>query len=405
MNQVIIYTQAYDAQKTIERTIKSVVSQTYTNWVWHLVDNGSTDKTSQIIHAYAAQDARIIPARNQKNHVWESGNSVFEVLSRYENGDYFCWLDADDEYTADFLEKMLAFIARNQLDVGACGYDFIDSSTNKSLGVRKLNQDVILQGSAFETHFPAYHQFMRTSWCKLYSLSVLRSFDFEIFNQVSYGWDTIFAMGAFRRAKRVGILAESLHKYYVSPKSVSYQFDKKRIGSDRILHETACSFLVEKGGYVSPRNEDFLLAVYMNALKDTLNVLLNARISPREKTAGVIEIVTHKYTGRLMAKEGLGLEVGSLAQMSAQRKELFSTLAHWLLSQNEVSDELIEEYCNAGEMLSAVIENADGWLFFKKLRVRFFLEQNRKDEARDSLNELAELIPNDPDVMDFQQSC
>lgn len=401
--KVILYTQAYNSKETMERTIRSVVSQTYTNWTWHLVDNGSTDKTSRIIRAYAAQDARIKPSRNQKNHVWESGNSVFEILTQYDDGDYFCWLDADDEYKPDFLEKIFDFIQRNHLDIAACGTDLIDSCTNKNLGTRKLNQNLILQGNAFETYFPAYHQFMRTSWCKLYSLSVLRSFDFGIFNQVSYGWDTIFAMGAFRRAKRVGILAESLHKYYISPKSMSYQWDSKRIGSDRILYETACNFLVDKCGSISPQNENFLLAVYMNALKDTLNVLLNARISMQEKIAGVIDIFSHKYTEQLMAKEHFGLSAGSVAEM-AKRKELFSAVTNWMLSLDEIPSELVERYCRVGELLSATIENADSWLFFKKLRVRFSLEQGRKDEARDSLFELVELIPNDPEIMEFQQS-
>ena len=79
-------------------------------------------------------------------------------------------------------------------------------------------------------------------------------------------------------------------------------------------------------------------------------------------------------------------------------------MADWLLSLGEVPDELVEGYCDAGELLCAAVENAGGWLCFKKLRIRFLIEQNRQDEAKDRLEELIELIPNDSEVISFQQS-
>ena len=221
---------------------------------------------------------------------------------------------------------------------------------------------------------------------------------------LTYGWDTLFAIENFRNASRAGILPECLHNYHISAKSLSYQFDEKRIISDRILYETARNFLTDKCGSISLDNEDFLLVVYMNAIRDTLQVLLNTSVSLSEKLAGVVNIFTHKYTGQLMAQNNFGKGAGSITMLSDNRQELLSSMADWLLSLGEVPDELVEGYCDAGELLCAAVENAGGWLCFKKLLIRFLIEQNRQDEAKDRLEELIELIPNDSEVISFQQS-
>lgn len=405
MSKCIFYTFAYNAVNTLPRTINSVIKQTCPNWVWYLVDNGSTDDTGRIIREYARRDVRIIPLTNKKNHVWEQGNGWWEIIENHHDNDFLCCLDADDEYKPEFLATMLAFVNANSLEVAACGSDFIDVSTGKIVGKRVLNRELILTGAHFSKYFPRYHQFMRTMWGKLYVISIVKKFNWLNAPALTYGWDTLFATENFRNASRAGILAECLHKYYVSANSLSYQLDEKRIASDRILYETARSFLNDKGGPISLDNEDFLLVIYMNAVRDTLQVLLKTSVSLAEKLAGVIDIFTHKYTGQLMAQSNFGIGTSSITMMSDRRQELFSSMADWLFALGEVPDELVEGYCDAGELLCAAVENAGGWLCFKKLRVQFLLGQNRKDEARDRLAELIELIPNDPEVVSFQQFC
>jgi hypothetical protein len=170
---------------------------------------------------------------------------------------------------------MLSFMEEHQLDIAACGNAFIDGGSGRVVGVRKVERQLVMEKpEEYDAHFGTYHQFMRTVWGKVYKLSVLRKCGFENAKQVSYGEDTACVMEAFRNARRVGIFAETLHQYYISPKSVSYRLDRKRIASDRILHEEACRFLASKCGAVSPQNERFLFLVYFNAIKDTLNVLL-----------------------------------------------------------------------------------------------------------------------------------
>ena len=56
---VSVIMPAYNTEKFIGESIQSVVDQTYANWELLVVDDGSTDKTADIIRAFAARDSRV----------------------------------------------------------------------------------------------------------------------------------------------------------------------------------------------------------------------------------------------------------------------------------------------------------------------------------------------------------
>jgi hypothetical protein len=241
---------------------------------------------------------------------------------------------------------------------------------------------------------------MRTTWGKLYSFDILRKCVFERAKQVTYGVDTMVVLEALRNANRVGILAKSLHKYYVSPDSVSYKFESKRVASDKILLETAREFLISKTGVVSVINDEFLIAVYMNALIDTLKVLLGAEMPDAERLSAMCNMFLCEHARNLAARERFGERFGAAEEWQKKRRELFETAIAWLRSREEVADEQVEDYCELGEFLCAACEIAEGWLFFNRLRVRFLIDTGRADDAHPKIDELLKLLPDDAEMMD-----
>jgi glycosyltransferase involved in cell wall biosynthesis len=398
MAKVLVYICAYNAEKTLKRAIESVISQTHTDWICYIVDNGSTDGTGTIIREYADSDNRIIPLANKQNHVWEPGNSSTELILQYNDDDLFCILDSDDEYKPDFLEKSIAFMKEQHLDIAVCGSDFIDTRTNVVCRSRKTEENLVIEGRLFSDMFPYYHQFMRTTWGKLYSISVFRNYDYSRVPSIRYGWDTLYAQESFRNAERIGILAGVLHNYYISPESASHMWDEKRIESDNILFDTAKDFLISKCGGLSVLNEEFLQVIYMNSLSDTLKVLLDAGISKREKLDSLRGMFLNKNAIALASKERFGAAFDTETEWTRARRELFMTAALWLLSLEEVADEQVEGFCELGEVLCASCEYAEGWLFFKKLLVQFLIGSGRKDEAKTKFDELLELLPDDTEL-------
>lgn len=324
--KIIVVTWAHNAEKTITRTIQSILSQSYSNFTYYLIDNASTDHTKQIIHQFAASDNRIIPIDNKQNDRWVSFHYIPKILKNCEEGDYLCNIDADDRYKSDFLKKMLDFVQANQLDIAACGNDFIDANTGNLLGVRKEASNLIIEQANFDRCFPQYYQYMRTVWGKLFSASILLQGNFVPDDQMSfYGIDTLFSMEAFRQAKRIGILAESLHQYYMSPQSVSYHFDTKRFRSDQVLFDRANQYLNSKCGHVSTQNTCFLLLVYLNAINDTIKVLLNSKTSSAKKLDFLHKISTDQRTKKLVQC--------TFSQVTAQRQPLFNQISNWIYRQ------------------------------------------------------------------------
>ena len=101
---------AYNTEKFIGESIQSVIDQTYANWELLVVDDGSTDKTADIIRAFAAQDNRVKYLFQQNGRQAKARNTAIE----HSQGTLIAFLDADDLWLPEKLERQLqAFEATN----------------------------------------------------------------------------------------------------------------------------------------------------------------------------------------------------------------------------------------------------------------------------------------------------
>jgi len=112
---VSIVMAAYNEEKYISEAIKSILNQTYTNFEFIIINDGSTDQTESIILSY--QDKRIKYLKNEKNlKLIESLNKGLSVA----NGKYIARMDADDISSSIRLERQIAFMELNP-DIGISG--------------------------------------------------------------------------------------------------------------------------------------------------------------------------------------------------------------------------------------------------------------------------------------------
>ncbi len=110
---VSIITPMYKGAALVGDTIKSVLAQTYTNWEMIVVDDCSPDNGAgaDVVQSFADKDSRIRLIRAKVNR-GSSGarNQAMEVAK----GRFFAFLDSDDIWHADYLEKMMSRIAENK---------------------------------------------------------------------------------------------------------------------------------------------------------------------------------------------------------------------------------------------------------------------------------------------------
>lgn len=281
--KVIVITYAYNAEKTIKRTIQSVLKQTYSNFVYYIIDNGSSDSTSKIIDRYATIDSRIVGLSKDKNSLWVAFEILNKIVNQYNSEDYLCYLDADDLYEPRFMEKMISFMRGNCLDVAACGSYYVNEKINKKFILRTVKKDLFIEKDDFEKMFKYYYPFIRTMWGKLYKIDVLQKGNFIPNKEMSYGGDTIFVMETLRQSVRFGVLSECLHTYVYSEKSASYSFNEKRLYSDRIMFSAMKKFLCDKSSEISKDTMNILVVMHIFGVIDTIDVLQNTEMPLRKK--------------------------------------------------------------------------------------------------------------------------
>lgn len=106
----------YNGEKYLSDAVDSVLSQTYNDYEFIIIDDASTDKTAEILSNYAASDSRIRILTNEKN------SGVAASLNRgldEAKGDYIARMDADDISLPERFEEQLMYM-RSHKDVAVC---------------------------------------------------------------------------------------------------------------------------------------------------------------------------------------------------------------------------------------------------------------------------------------------
>jgi glycosyltransferase involved in cell wall biosynthesis len=410
MPQITVLTLAYNAERTLRRAVDSILTQTYRDFEYIVIDHGSTDGTRAIVQHYEKKDKRVRGIYLDENGINNGDfNYAAKLIVNHLKDSQAQWgvlLDSDDKYAPDALRHMLEFAEKNACDVVACGSDFVSAKTGATRMQRMTQNNMFLhhQGD-FSSQFPVYHQFVRTYWAKMISLDIFRNPEFTVEKKNIIG-DTGIMLAVFESAHKVGFLAEPLHTWYVSDESTSFKLmTQGRVEFNIYCYTRAIDFLKTKCGSVSTQNHEFMLCVFMNELKDSLGVLIGADMPQAEKLSLLRDMFLCEHARTLAAYERFGARLGGETQLTQQRRELFGSAAAWLLSREEVADEQVEGYCELGEFLCAAAENANGWIFFKKLLARFLVDQGRLDEAKPKLDELAELLPEDMETAELRAAA
>lgn len=123
---VSIIMPVYNGEKYIKEAIESIINQTYSNWELLIVDDGSTDNTASIIKEF--NDSRI-KYMYQKNQGPSAARNKGLDLAE---GNYIAFIDADDMYVNEKLEKQVAYLEENSdVDIVYNDIKVIDESTEE----------------------------------------------------------------------------------------------------------------------------------------------------------------------------------------------------------------------------------------------------------------------------------
>ncbi len=173
-----IVTVTYNAENVLNDTIQSIVTQTYRNVEYIIVDGGSTDGTMHIVDRYRPMISIVVS---------EPDNGLYDAMNKgiaLATGDYICFLNAGDAFHEDdTLQRMVHSLRGMELpDVIYGDTDIVDAEGH-FLHKRRLSPPKKLTWKSFENGMLVCHQafFARTKLAKAtpYDLTYRFSADFD----------------------------------------------------------------------------------------------------------------------------------------------------------------------------------------------------------------------------------
>lgn len=121
---ISIVIPVYNVEKYIDRCVDCVINQTYKNIEILLIDDGSTDSSSEKCDIYAEKDSRIKVVHKANGGLSDARNKGIDIF----RGEYITFIDSDDWVNLEYIELLYKSIVDNNSDISIS--DMIDSDGN-----------------------------------------------------------------------------------------------------------------------------------------------------------------------------------------------------------------------------------------------------------------------------------
>lgn len=211
---VSVIVPVYNASQYLRQTLDCICEQTLSDIEIIIVDDGSTDDSPSILREYASRDARITLLWQEHEYAGAARHKGMAIA----NGKYLSFLDADDIFEPDMLEKMVHRAEAVDAQVVMCRSEiFHEEKVYKPLSWAL--KDAYLPGvdlNCFnfltENSYLAFQTLLGWPWDKLFLRSYVEKRGFS-FGPTRHGNDGPFVFPAMFAAERISVVNESLVKY------------------------------------------------------------------------------------------------------------------------------------------------------------------------------------------------
>lgn len=279
--KISIYTPVYNTERFVRRCVESVLSQSYADFEYFVLDNGCTDGSSEILREYAARDERIKLIRLEENQY----GYITQILLNYGDGEYVAFLDSDDWLEPDFLKKLVKFAVAKELDIVCAGsYLNYDGSEAQEKLQKPLLRPKIIRPEKYQAEFRRYFSYIGAIWGKIMRTDLARkAFRTPVINSVM-AIDTVICFNALRMANGIGLIDEILHHNLKRVNSLTKSYHPTIFDGEVFLYENLMDFLKEFGSPLS-ENVNLVRANLVNGIAFTINLATGAAIPIDEELA------------------------------------------------------------------------------------------------------------------------
>lgn len=196
----------YNAEKYLTACIDSVLAQTYANIEVILVNDGSKDSSGKICDAYKSQDIRIKVIHIENGGVSRARNIGINTC----NGDYLCFIDADDTITPNYIDNFVEAI-EEKVKIYIQGIRIIrqDSSVDlvvyKQTGIQSVNE-------IFSINNLCSHGYAA---CKMYNTSLIKDNKINFPQDIKFSEDLLFILECLLYTDKIKYIGGAGYNYFL----------------------------------------------------------------------------------------------------------------------------------------------------------------------------------------------
>ncbi|MBC5742662.1 glycosyltransferase [Lachnospiraceae bacterium MD308] len=216
MADISVIIPIYNGEKYLERCMDSILSQSGVEVEVICIDDGSTDRTADILDKYEKRYFNVTAIRNENNKgVGYSRNKGMELAS----GRYIQFVDADDYLLPGSLSRLYQYAGGNNAQM--CFFKFENDSRQQSArkGIEKKYSGVY-EGRVLAEQFLFNREFFYYAWCAVVERDFLKRNNIK-FSRLKIGEGGDFIIHALMCAKKVLIMDGVCYHYSYNPESVT----------------------------------------------------------------------------------------------------------------------------------------------------------------------------------------
>lgn len=283
-NLISVIVPVYNNENYIEECLDSIINQTYKNIEIIIINDGSTDTSMNKCLNFCKMDNRLKVFSKNNEGVSIARNTAL----RYANGEYITFIDADDKYFPDTLERMLNAIKENNSDIAICAYTVEESS--------KRNKDSIYKN--ISNHIEYIQELLLNQnvkgfvWNKLYKRKFFENINFP--SDLSVCEDLyVNCLIAEKYKPKVVIFDEQLYFYRNNEKSVTRSI-LKLFSDQGFIYDKAFTRIKEIFTKENTKINNYIDQAFFNIVIDTSFILFQNKLNSKYYTS-VLKNILKKY--------------------------------------------------------------------------------------------------------------
>lgn len=240
----------YNAERTVERTIRSILGQTFQDFELIIVDDGSADRTAEICTKTGSD--RIVYCR-QENAGPAAARNLGLAKAR---GTLICFIDADDTVERDYLQVLARCI--EGADLAVCGFSTLTADPS-ACSLERAEDNALLPGDApaenpaaaaacaedliCESGVSAMKLALKDDlvggflWNKIFRRSLIEKNRIRFDQKLFVGEDLLFVEQYLSESETVHITKKQLYNYYSADDSISHAMSRRNLTLLRALEE------------------------------------------------------------------------------------------------------------------------------------------------------------------------